>query len=42
MPNIDQLEAIKNQTMRLLPKLNQHETFFSALGNPEIRKNYNR
>jgi len=42
MPSIDQIEAIKNQTMRLLPKINQHETFFKSLGNPEIRKNYNR
>ena len=42
MPSIDQLEAIKNQTMRLLPKVNQHETFFRSLGKPEIRKNYNK
>ena len=42
MPNIDQLEAIKNQTMRLLPQVNHHETFFKGLGSPEIRKNYNR
>ncbi len=42
MPNIDQIEAIKNQTMRLLPKVNHHETFFRTLGSPEIRKNFNR
>ena len=42
MPNIDQLEAIKNQTMRLLPKVNAHETFFKSLGSPEIRRNFNR
>ena len=42
MPNLDQIEAIKNQTMRLLPKVNQHETFFRSLGSPEIRKNFNR
>jgi len=42
MPNLDQIEAIKNQTMRLLPKINQHETFFRSLGSPEIRKNFNR
>ena len=42
MPNIDQLEAIKNQTMRLLPQINHHETFFKSLGSPELRKNYNR
>ena len=42
MPNIDQLEAIKNQTMRLLPKVNAHETFFKSLGSPEVRRNFNR
>ena len=42
MPNIDQLESIKNQVMRLLPKVNHHETFFRSLGSPEIRKNFNR
>ena len=42
MPNIDQLEAIKNQTMRLLPRINQHETFFKSLGSPEVRRNFNR
>jgi len=42
MPNIDQLEAIKNQTMRLLPNINAHETFFKSLGSPEIRQNFNR
>tara|TARA_R100000353_G_C6501210_1_gene194237 strand:- start:166 stop:1065 length:900 start_codon:yes stop_codon:yes gene_type:complete len=42
MPNIDQLEAIKNQTMRLLPKVNEHETFFRSLGSAEIRRNFNR
>ena len=42
MPNIDQLEAIKNQVIRLLPNINAHETFFKSLGAPEIRNNYNR
>ena len=42
MPNIDQMEGIKNQIMRLLPKINHHETFFRSLGSPEIRKNFNR
>ena len=41
MPNIDQLESIKNQVMRLLPQVNHHETFFKSLGSPELRKNYN-
>jgi len=42
MPNIDQMEGIKNQVMRLLPKINHHETFFSTQLAPEIRKNFNR
>tara|TARA_R100000951_G_scaffold27457_2_gene23361 strand:- start:2937 stop:3827 length:891 start_codon:yes stop_codon:yes gene_type:complete len=42
MPNIDQIEGIKNQVMRLLPRINHHETFFRSLGSPEIRKNFNR
>ena len=42
MPNLDQMEAIKNQTMRLLPNINAHETFFRTQGSPEIRKNFNR
>jgi len=42
MPNIDQMEGIKNQVMRLLPKVNHHETFFRSLGKPELRRNFNR
>tara|TARA_Y100000004_G_scaffold195443_1_gene262466 strand:- start:6422 stop:7321 length:900 start_codon:yes stop_codon:yes gene_type:complete len=42
MPNIDQLEFIKNQTMRLLPNVNSHETFFRTQGSPELRQNFNR
>ena len=42
MPNIDQLEFIKNQTMRLLPNINSHETFFRTQGSPELRQNFNR
>ena len=42
MPNIDQIEAIKNQTMRLLPNINAHETFFKNQVAPEIRRNFNR
>ena len=38
MPNLDQMEAIKNQTMRLLPNVNAHETFFKSQGSPEVRK----
>ena len=42
MPSIDQMEAIKNQTMRLLPNINAHETFFKTQGTPEIRRNFNK
>ena len=42
MPNIDQMEGIKNQVMRLLPNINAHETFFTSQLAPEIRKNFNR
>ncbi len=42
MPNIDQLEGIKNQVMRLLPNVNAHETFFTTQLAPEIRKNFNK
>tara|TARA_R110002073_G_scaffold163550_4_gene319641 strand:- start:210 stop:1031 length:822 start_codon:yes stop_codon:yes gene_type:complete len=42
MLNIDQMEGLKNQVMRLLPNVNHHETFFKSLGSPEIRKNFNR
>ena len=42
MPNLDQIEALKNQTLRLLPNINAHETFFKTQGSPEIRKNFNK
>ena len=40
MPSVDGLEAIKNATMRLLPRVNAHETFFKGLGSPSIRKKH--
>jgi len=40
MPNLDGMEAIKNMTMRLLPRINAHETFFKSLGKPETRKRH--
>lgn len=35
MPSIDELEAIKNQWMRLMPRLDRHKTFFKRLGDGE-------
>jgi hypothetical protein len=35
MPNIDQLETIKNTWLRLVPNINAHATFFSSLAEPE-------
>lgn len=32
MPNIDQLESIKNSWLRLVPELHEHSTGFSTLG----------
>jgi hypothetical protein len=32
MPNVDQLESIKNSWLRLVPELNEHATGFSTLG----------
>jgi len=40
MPGTDELEAIKNMTMRLIPRVNAHETFFKGLGSPSIRKKH--
>jgi hypothetical protein len=36
MPNVDQLEAIKNAWVRLVPNINEHDTFFSHLGERQI------
>lgn len=36
MPNIDQLEAIKNTWNRLVPNINAHDTFYSHIGEQEV------
>lgn len=36
MPNQDQLESIKNTWNRLIPVLDEHDTFYSSLGEQEI------
>ena len=35
MPSLDQMEAIKNMWVRLLPTINQHSNFFKDLGRQE-------
>jgi hypothetical protein len=35
MPNLDQMEAIKNSWVRLIPVINEHSTFFSDLNRQE-------
>lgn len=37
MPSIDQMENIKNNWIRLIPKINQHEDFFKSMGQIEKR-----
>ena len=39
MPNIDAMENIKNQWVKLKPNMNSSSTFFTDLANPERRKN---
>lgn len=44
MPNIDQMESLKNQMVRLIPSINEHKMAFKYLGNPEqmpLRSDYN-
>jgi hypothetical protein len=41
MPNIDQLESIKNSWNRLVPELEEHATGFSTLGQSQIINNAN-
>ena len=42
MPNIDQLESIKNSWLRLVPELNEHDGFFSTLGQQQRIYNANK
>lgn len=41
MPSVDEMENIKNNWIRLIPKINQHADFFNTLGNPEQRNTTN-
>jgi len=42
MPNTDQLESIKNAWLRLVPEIDEHNTFFSNLNNRQIIFNQDR
>jgi hypothetical protein len=42
MPNTDQLESIKNAWLRLVPEIDEHNTFFSNLNNRQIILNKDR
>jgi len=41
MPNYDELESIKNTWLKLIPTINEHSTFFTALGQQEQVYNQN-
>lgn len=41
MPNVDQLESIKNSWLRIVPELREHNTFFSTLGQEQTIYNAN-
>jgi hypothetical protein len=41
MPNVDQLESIKNAWLRLVPEIDEHSTFFSHLNDPQTIYNKN-
>ena len=39
MPNLEQMENLKNQIMRLKPNINEYNTFFANLNNPGSHRN---
>jgi hypothetical protein len=41
IPDIDQMESIKNQMVRLIPKINQHKAAFKFSNNQEQRYTHN-
>lgn len=41
MPSMDMMESIKNNWLRLIPKINQHADGFSSAGSPEQRISHN-
>ncbi len=42
MPDADQMESVKNAWLRLVPNINEHDTFFNTLGEQEVIFNHNR
>lgn len=42
MPTIDDMESIKNNWNKLYPQINEHDTFFSTIGEEQILYNQNR
>jgi hypothetical protein len=42
MPNVDQLESIKNQWLRLVPELDEHAGGFATLGERQVIYNQNK
>ena len=41
MPNMDQMESIKNVWVRLIPEINAHNTFYSTIGEQEYVRDKN-
>lgn len=41
MPSVDMMETIKNNWIRLIPKINHHASSFKEVGTPEQRINHN-
>jgi hypothetical protein len=39
MPSVDMMESIKNNILRLIPKINQHSDGFASSGSQEQRNN---
>lgn len=42
MPDADQMESVKNAWLRLVPNINQHDEFFSTMGEQEIIWNHHK
>ncbi len=41
LPNADQLESLKNQTLKLYPEINDHANFFSTSGEQQVVYSHN-
>lgn len=38
IPHPEQMESLKNQVVRLIPKINEHDTFFNVLGAKQLNR----